>query len=166
MTTNHQGFAEPWQAELASARIRWFGFPEHERPDLLQELALKIGKFTFDEAKSNGAKLSTVLRTVIDRHLATRNRSKQRAERSARKFRRCVRHQGLCEDPVELRADVRQLVGALAPKQQAVCEGFGSGRSLAEIAARLGCSITSVRRAKARIQKRFAEVGMKGWLED
>ena len=166
MTTNHQGFAEPWQEELALARVRRFGFREHEWPDLLQELALKVGKFTFDKAKSNGAKPSTVLRTVIDRHLATRSRSKRRAERSARKFRRCVLHQGVCEDPVELRADVRQLVETLTPKEQAVCEGFGSGRPLAEIAARLGCSIASVRRAKARIRKRFAEAGMEGWLED
>ena len=166
MTTNHQGFAEPWQAELALARVRRFGFPEHEWPDLLQELALKVGKFAFDKAKSNGAKQSTVLRTVIDRHLATRNRSKRRAEHSARKFRRCVLHQGVCEDPVELRTDVRQLVGTLTPKQQAVCEGFGSGRSLAEIAAQLGCGIASVRRAKARIRKRFGEAGLQGWLED
>jgi RNA polymerase sigma factor (sigma-70 family) len=166
MTTNHQGFAEPWQAELALARVRRFGFPEHEWPDLLQELAMKVGEFTFDTAKSNGAKQSTVIRTVIDRHLATRNRSKRRAEHSARKFRRCVLHQGMCEDPVELRTDVRQLVGTLTPKQQAVCEGFGSGRSLAEIAAQLGCSIASVRRAKARIRKRFGEAGLQGWLED
>jgi DNA-binding CsgD family transcriptional regulator len=166
MTTNHQGFAEPWQADLALTRVRRSGFPEHEWPDLLQELALKVGKFTFDDAKSNGAKESTVLRTVIDRHLATRNRSKRRAERSARKFRRCALHQGVCEDPIELRTDVRQLVGTLTPKEQAVCEGFGSGRSLAEIAVELACSIASVRRAKARIRKRFEEAGMKGWLDD
>ncbi len=166
MTTNHQGFPEEWQQELALARIRRFGFPEHERPDLLQELAVKVRAFAFEEAKSNGAKEKTVLRTVIDRHLATRARSKRRAEHSARKFRRCVLRRDMPEDCIELRVDVRQLVKTLTAKQQSVCEGLGRGKSLTGIGEQLGCGISSVRRAVARIRRRFEEAGLKGWLED
>lgn len=166
MTTNHQGFPEEWQQELALARIRRFGFPEHERPDLLQELAVKVREFAFDEAKSNGAKEKTVLRTIIDRHLTTRARSKRRAEHSARKFRRCLLRREVSEDRFELRVDVRQLVETLTARQRAVCEGLGRGESLTDIGEQLGCSISSVRRAVARIRRRFEGAGLKGWLED
>ena len=166
MTTKYQGFAEAWQAEMALARVRRFGFPEHEWQDLLQELALKVSQFSFNAAKSNGAKQTTVLRTIIDRHLSTRSRSKRRAEHSAKRFRRCVLHRQMSEDQVELRVDVRQLVETLTAKQQAVCAGLGRGESLTEIAEQLGRSLSAVRRTVTRIRRRFEEAGLKGWLED
>jgi|WetSurMetagenome_2_1015567.scaffolds.fasta_scaffold20508_3 RNA polymerase sigma factor (sigma-70 family) len=165
MTTSYQGFAEQWQAELALARIRRFGFPEHEWPDLLQELAMKVNGFAFDLAKSNGAKASTVLRTVIDRHLTSHARAKRRARQNYMKYRQ-LRVTDIAPDDVELRVDVRQVIATLTPRQRAICEGLGRGQSMEVIAKRLGCSLMSVWRSKRWIRKRFEEAGLNGWLQD
>jgi RNA polymerase sigma factor (sigma-70 family) len=166
MTTTYEGFEEEWQAELALDRIRHFGFQEHEWPDLMQELAMKFRRFTFDAAKSNGAKASTVLRTVADRHLTSYARAKRRDEQNAMKYRQLAISEGTPDDEVAMEVDVRQQVAALTPKQRAICEGLGRGLSVAAIARQLGCDEASVRRAKRRIRKTFAEAGLKGWLED
>jgi DNA-binding NarL/FixJ family response regulator len=166
MTTKYKGFVEEWQAELALGRIRRFGFPEHERLDLLQELAMKVRQFTFDVAKSNGAKASTVFCAVVDRHLLSRARAKRRAEQNARKYRQLKVSESAPDDEVELCVDVRQLVASLTKEERAVCDGISRGLTMRAIAKQLGCALASVGRAKRRIRKKFAEAGLKGWLQD
>jgi RNA polymerase sigma factor (sigma-70 family) len=163
---NYSGCVEEWKVALVRARIRKFGFSAHEAQDLEQELILKVRRFHFDEARSNGAKESTVLRTVIDRHLATRTRAGDRGKRHIRKFARLRAGADIADDAVPLRLDVRLALDALPPEERAVCDALGRGESFRQIALALGCSDHKVRHIVERIRRRFHAMGLNGWLED
>jgi len=165
MAGDYRGVVKDWKVELIRARIRASGFFEHEAQDLEQELVLKVRDFRFDPAKSNGAAESTVLRTIIDRHLATRLRSGRRRKRHIRKYQR-MRAGAVAEDAAPLRLDVRLAVERLSTEERSICEALGRGESFCQIARALGCSDTKVRRMVKRIGFRFHAIGLDGWLEE
>ena len=164
MAGSYREVVEDWKVELVRARIRASGFFEDEAQDLEQELVLKVRDFRFDTAKSNGAAESTVLRIVIDRHLATRLRSSRRRKRHIRKYQR-MRAADVAEDAAPLRLDVRLALERLSSEERAICDALGRGESFCQIARALGCSDTKVRRIVKRIGFRFHAMGLDGWLE-
>ena len=165
MAGGYREVVEDWKVELIRDRIRARGILDGEAQDLEQELVLKVRDFRFDPAKSNGAAESTVLRTVIDRHLATRLRSSRRRKRHIRKYQR-MRAADVAQDAAPLRLDVRLALERLSPEERSICVALGRGESFCQIARTLGCSDTKVRRIVKRIGFRFHAMGLDGWLEE
>ena len=175
MNADGDGLLEAWKIELVLERVRRVRFPSRDRADVGQELLLKVWRFQFEPAKSNGAKEATVLRMVVDRALISKGRSERREEKRDQRYREhvavTVPHvQGgpphSYEDVTPLRLDVHFAVGMLDPRERAVCLGLGRGDSLCEIACDLGCCVQTVRRTIDRIRRRFRQMGLKGWLEE
>jgi RNA polymerase sigma factor (sigma-70 family) len=165
MAGDFEGPVKEWKLELIRGRIRARGFLEAEAQDLEQELVLKVRDFRFEKAKSNGAAESTILRTVIDRHLATRQRSAWRRKRHFRKYQR-MRSADVTEDAAPLRLDVRLALERLSPEERNICDALARGETFCQIALALGCSDTKVHRIVKRIRRRLEAMGLDGRLEE
>ncbi len=160
----YEGIMEPWKVELITSRAKRMGFHEDEVPDLLQDLALVLGRFRYDPVKANGAKESTVLQTLIDNHLLF-------VRRTAKRYRAHVEFASHRGEPTHhadedhLAIDVRHAVAMLPEREQFICRSLAEGRSRHEIARRLGCGWYTLKRAIKRIAEHFEELGLEGWLD-
>jgi DNA-binding NarL/FixJ family response regulator len=160
VTKDYGGVVEPSAVRLALARIRRFGFPRHEWPDLLQKLALEISGFAFDPAKANGATELTAICCLVDRRLISALRAKRRYQKRIGK----VRPEDAYEEQPGLRLDVREALAGLSPREQAVCEGLSRGDTISEIAKALECGRATIRRLIEKIRQRFTALGLDGWV--
>jgi len=160
--SSYEGQVPQWKVNLAIGRIRAFGFPKDQWQDVLQEVVIEILKFRFDTARSNGAKESTALCTVVNNRLMSIMRGCERSRERTRQYAAAVPL--LYEDRTEMELDVRSVVASLAPFAQAVCAGLARGDSRHQIALALGCGWRKVARTVEAIQMRFEQLGMEGWL--
>lgn len=160
-TACYDGVIEQWKINLALSRIRAFGFPSHEWPDLLQKLALHIAEFKFDP--DNGAKESTALYALINHQLATMRRSHMREQKYLTRHRNKIRTQRY-EDRADLRLDVQLAIAALPATERAVCVRLLEGDKVNQIATELGCTWHAVRRVIRRIRTRFTNIGLDAWV--
>jgi DNA-directed RNA polymerase specialized sigma24 family protein len=169
----YDGVIEEWKVNLAVARIRAFGFPHDQWPDLLQRLVLAMRRFEFDPEKANGAKESTILCKLIHRCLISRRISQQRRHTRLNRYRATLgvtpananRHPRFVErDLTPLQVDVRLALAGLQPEQRRVCDAILQGNSARQIARDLGCPPHAVRRVIADIRRHFEGIGLDGWI--
>ena len=172
-TNDYGDLIEKWKVRLIVSRARHYGFPKHQWEDVQQDLILDVMAFEFDPAKSNGASETTALIALIDKKLIDRLRA---ATRERKHLERRNAALGITEsttedspalsqrDDIPLRADVHQAMGLLTARQRAICAALAEGRSVSEIARRLGCGWHTVERAIVAIRRAFKEVGLDGWV--
>lgn len=164
-TPSYDGCIDQWKINLAMSRIRAFGFPKDQWPDLLQRLVPAMSHFQFDP--NNGAKESTALFALINHQLKTVRRAQAREEQ--RMARHCVSNivrPIAYEDRIDLRLDVRLAVTALPAEEQSVCIGLMQGNTVNQIADDLGRTWHAVRRVIDRIETQFLKMGLDAWLCD
>ena len=152
---------EPWKARLIVERAKRLRIPWHQWPDIQQEIIFDVIGFRFDPARSNGAKLSTLLTAIIDNRLKMILRTAARYESRTSQPRSEV-----FEDTTALRLDVRQAMTSLSPRQKAVCLRLSRGESISQIARVLGCGRATVRRLKDSIRDQFTAMGLDGWVRE
>ena len=158
-TNDYKDLVEPWKAKLIVERARRLGIPPQQWSDIQQEIILDVIDFRFDPAKSNGAKISTLLTAIID------NRLKMILRTAARQQDRIGQPKpDVFEDTTALRLDVRQALTSLSPRQKAVCLRLSRGESISQIARALGCGRATIRRLKDGIQQWFTYMGLDGWV--
>ncbi len=162
-----------WKINLALSRIIGFGFPEHEWDGLLQNLAIEIVGFRYDPEKSNGAKESTALYSLIDNRLRGYVRSEYRQQIVFESLEERMEASGESVedsprfrrgDKKALRFDVRQAVASLPSAERTVCEGLMHGETIGQIARRLRCGWHTANRTLARIRGRFERMGLHAWI--
>ena len=150
---------EAWKVKLIVDRAKRLGIPQQEWPDVQQEIIFDVMDFRFDPAKSNGAKESTLLITIID------NRLKKILRATARNGHRVNEPKSeVSEDKTALRLDVRRAVASLTFRQEAVCMHLSQGKSTTQIAWAMDCGRATVRRFKERIREQFENIGLDGWV--
>lgn len=160
MMNRYDGVMENEVVGYAIRRMKQLGFRPHEWEDLLQNLAIEILAFQFQPAKSNGARRTTVLCAIINNQLVSMLRSRARYQKRLE----LLTPQELCEDHVEVRADVRLTLAGLTPRQQRVCTGLLEGLSVCQIARDMNCGRTTVRRMVKQIRRHFERIGLDGWV--
>ncbi len=162
---SYAGFLEKWKSDLITARARRFGLRGHDLAEAQQVIALHIGRFTFDPARSNGASETTALTALIDRQLKSLHRARSRyTHRVGARISRALLASVSYEERHELILDVQNALNRLTPDEQSVCRGLAHGNSIARIAHDLTFSWHKVRRIIAHVRARFATLGLDGWL--
>ena len=156
---DYADLVEPWKVRLIVERAKRFKIPPQQWPDIQQEIILDIMDFRFDPAKSNGAKLSTLLTAVIDNRLKMILRANSRNQN-----RNGEPRSNVFEDTTALELDVRQALASLPPRQKAVCLRLSRGESISRIAQTLGCGRATVRRLRDRLRDQFTDMGLDGWV--
>ena len=154
---DYTGVLEDWKANLIFRRAKRLGFRPDEIDDAHQAVVMDVMAFEFDEAKSNGATEATALTKLIDNLLTKIIRGKNRYRANIERYEK---EAPLSYDPVptmECGADVRSVMEALSPRDRQVCEAVGQGHPITDVAEMLGCTWHTVKRAVARVQKRFRD---------
>jgi len=161
-SNDYAGMVPQWKVNLALSRIKAFGFPKDQWPDILQHLVIEMVDFEFDAA--SGAKESTALCAVLNNHLMKLVRTEERAR--ARNERHKFEVPAVCDEPTALFMDVRSALPALTSRERAVCEGLGRGESVHRIAQDLGCAWRTVDRIVEAVRVKFRRLGLDGWVEE
>jgi hypothetical protein len=173
LINRYDGVLEEWKVNMAVARIRAFGFPHDQWPDLLQRLVMAMRRFKFVPEKAHGAKESTILCKLINRCLSSARISQQRRHTRLARYREGLgvtpanadRHPRFVErDLTPVRVDVRLALADLLPQQRRICAGLSRGDSVRQIARDLNCPPHAVRRVIAGIRRHFEGIGLDGWV--
>lgn len=159
----YDGIVEPWKVELIVARAWRMGFRRDELPDVQQQLILEVVGFKYDPARSNGAKESTALQSVVDNHLKKMCRTTARYRARVDRLRDTPPPEAVFENH-ERTVDVRSAVAALSEREREVCRALSEGYSKQEIAKLLRCGWHTVDRLMRRIRAAFEELGLDGYL--
>lgn len=162
--------------DLIARRGRRMGFRGPDLDDAVQEAAIEVMTFEFDEDRANGASLETALTAVIDRCLLSLRRKHARYVKHMERFLNAESAEWTnCDDqpvepyfkePVDLQLDVQTILAMLSDDDRQVCTDLAAGRSVREIAHMLGCDWHTVRRQIERIREMFEQNGMGRWLKD
>jgi DNA-binding NarL/FixJ family response regulator len=156
---DYDGVVEPWKADLIAARARRMGFRQDEIPDVQQQMILDVAAFRFDAAKSNGAKESTALQSLIDNQLKKICRANARYRAHLNRLGREVAD--ACSPPQsDIVHDVRAALAELPEREQFVGRALAEGYTRLEITRRLGCSWHAVDRIVRRIRRSFEDRGL------
>jgi len=159
----YDGVIEQWKVDLITHRAKLLGFRPHELPDALQEAVLVVIEFEYDPDHANGATERTALVTIIDNRLRKMKRSATRYRAHVERFGQSATE--FSREEVDPRVmDVARAVADLTEREQAVCRGLADGRSIDDIAKRMGCGWHTVERIIRRLRDRFEELGLDGWV--
>jgi DNA-directed RNA polymerase specialized sigma24 family protein len=155
----YKGLLEDWKVRLIRQRARRRGFRGQDLEDAVQQAAIAVLGFRYDEAKSNGAAESTVLTAIVDHQLFSMRRSQSRRAHHLEKYA-----SGACDEyevvpGLELSLDVQQVVDSLPPLARQVCLRLCAGASAGAVARELGTSWHTVKRQAAIIRQRFEAAG-------
>lgn len=162
-TPNYNGILTDQQVTLILARARKLGFRRHEWPDALQEVAIELIEFEYDQKKANGGDETAILITTIDNRLCKMIRGAERDKARIDAIAPTVPQ--TCDFlSEELAADVREAIETLDPRDRQVAEMLAAGHSKAQIARTLGGDWHVVNRACRRIGMHFRQLGIDGWL--
>ncbi len=169
----YDGVIETWKVKLVVSRIQAFRLPKDEWEDALQDVAVAILQFRFDQAKANGAKESTALCSLINNILRMTLRSKQRdrrrldeyASRQSHAFDQETGEPLAADSPAALRMDIAAAVKAMTPFERNICKRLSRGEPMTAIAQHLHCDRGRVRRTVAAIRRRMALAGIDGWMQ-
>ena len=154
-----------WKLDLIARRARRLGLRGPDIDDAVQDLALVVLDFDYDQQRAGGASEPAVLAGVIDNRLVSLLRSRDRYQMHLAQIAADIRPESEIDESqdlshCELRSDVRDLVNALPADHRDVCHRLMDGESLAEIADDVGCGWHTVRRMLDRIRATFVEAGI------
>lgn len=162
----YDGLIEQWKVDLIERCARRMGFPTHLIDDLKQDIVPELIAFKYDDAKSNGAKESTVVQALIMNQLRNKQRTYAREQTKIERYKqlmpRCDESQ-MSMRPCELE-DVRDAIAGLTPFCKEVALRLINGESRESIRIQLVCSWHTVDRAIRRIIEHFQELNPEGWL--
>jgi DNA-directed RNA polymerase specialized sigma24 family protein len=156
---DYDGVVEPWKADLIVARARRMGFRPDEIHDVQQQMIMDVAEFRFDAAKSNGAKESTALQSLIDNQLKKICRANARYRAHLNRLGREVAD-GRSSPQADIVQDVRAAIATLPEHEQLVGRALAEGYSRPEIARKLGCGWHTVDRIVRRIRRSFEDRGL------
>jgi DNA-directed RNA polymerase specialized sigma24 family protein len=156
----YKGLLEDWKVRLIRQRARRRGFRGQDLEDAVQQAALAVLGFRYDEAKSNGAAESTVLTAIVDHQLFSLYRSQTRRAHHLEQYATGASEEYEVTPGLELSLDVQQVVDSLPPLARQVCLRLWAGASAAAVARELGTSWHTVQRQAAIIQQRFEAAGL------
>lgn len=157
----YAGVMEPETVKHALKRMRQLGFPKDEWDDLLQELAIVVLTFQFQEHKSNGARRTTAIGTLVNHRLVSFWRSRHSYQQRLKSL--TPREEDSAPE-VGLAADVQEALATMTPRQRQVCQGLVDDLPLSEMARRLRCDRATVRATVAAIRRRLEHRGVDGWV--
>lgn len=162
--------------ELIERRGKRLGFRGADLDDAVQEAAIAVMTFEFDEQRANGATLETALTAVIDRCLRALRRKQSRYARHLQRFLDAAHAEWTNVDaepvephhqvPTDLQLDVRRVLEGLSAGDRQLCEHLATGRSVHQIAELLGCDWHTARRQIDRLRETFVARGLDHWLSD
>jgi DNA-directed RNA polymerase specialized sigma24 family protein len=160
---SYEGLVEQWKVDLIASRARRMGFRDDEIDDAQQRIVVELLKFKFDVKKSNGAKESTALQSLIDNQLIKICRSNGRYHAHLDHLR-VGTHDGLYFENEDRRLDMQDAIEQLSEREQKVCWALSEGLSKDEIAKLLHCAWHTVERLIRRIRQYFSDLGLDGYL--
>ena len=171
----YEGYVEQWKVNLALGRIRAFGFPADQWPDLLQNLMPEVAGFQFQADRAGGRNEAQVFYGLINNRLRSVLRSQQRQQR------RIVRHQELlgvspenadlhpafaAEERTDMQLDIDLSLAALPQQHRSVCQRLMDGDSIAQIARDLNLAWHTVERIIEQVRKQFTKPELDAWLQN
>ena len=162
----YAGGLEEWQIKLAISRMRRFRVPIRNWPDTMQELAIEIHKFKFDQARAHAAKEKTILCRILDNRIKTLARNNGRYVAMLKRLSEMTIDTECSLLPeenlvsVDLRKDVRKLLVSLSPEMREICLGLMKGESKYEIGRRTGRHYMIVCRKVDKIREIMIDRGM------
>jgi DNA-directed RNA polymerase specialized sigma24 family protein len=139
-------------------------------PDALQLVAVAMQGFQFDPQRSNGAKESTALCSLINHQVLSmlRREHADQARRNRRADKAWENGEPLApgnlERDVWLQIDVRNAIDELPERHRFVCTRLMEGDSIARIAKALRCTWWCARRIVDDIRSHFESRGIDGWV--
>lgn len=151
------GAMSEWKLKLAIARLMRYGVPRQAWQDTMQELAIVIHGFKFDEGKAHAASERTILCRRLD------NRLRMLARSNARRLAMMNRLEQFNQDGLDnpapddsiTHSEIRQQVSRLTPLQQQICQGLMNGLSVPRIARLTGRHHTTIRRHVEHLRQAF-----------
>ena len=161
MENRYDGVVGPEVVKHAVKKMRQMGFPRDEWEDLLQELAIEVLAFRFQEGKSNGATRTTALCAMVNNRLISLWRSRQRY---LRRLELLEPDESCDAPPMGLAADVRDALAAMTPKERQVCRGLVEDVSISQMARLMRCHRATVRRLINGVRHAFRRLGLNGWV--
>lgn len=173
--TERQPRLEDWHLELIATRGRRAGFRGADLDDAVQEAAIAVMAFEFDESRCNGATLETALTSVIDRSLWALRRKRSRYQR---RMERVIEQHTVAwtpaganepsepsyEVPFDLQCDVRDVLATLSTEDRQICRELAAGRSVLEVASRINRDWHTVRKHIERLREVFGRLGLQWWI--
>lgn len=171
----YEGCVEPWKINLIAARLKAFGIPQDQWPDLTQNLVTALGNFHYSTEHVRGASESTAVYQIITHHLTSWVRSRKREQRRMERHRQRLglrpenaEHHAffVTEDRGDMELDIRESVAALLPRERRVCELLMTGASVRETAEDLGLSWHGVAAIIKRIRAQFSKMELNAWLQN
>lgn len=166
---NYLGVLEPWQIKLAIGRLRRFHIPLDAWEDTMQEMAVVILDFKFDEEKAHAASEETILCRRLDNCIRMLARSESRRRKALDRFAQLRQPTEDDRDPSE--AAIRQeegellnlLVNDLDPELQEVCRLLIAGRTVHQIAQDTGRAWDTVERQIRDIRQLIIDWELEPW---
>lgn len=131
----------------------------------MQQVAIALIDFRFDDTRSNGASKTTVLTAIVDRQLAMLRRSEIRQRQRVERF---ASNCELSYEPTQ-RSDavdaVRSAIRDLSATDRRICGLLIDGHSTNEIAARCDVSWHTANSAIERIRRHLEQCGLRQFEE-
>lgn len=160
LSNRYEGVIEPEVVNHALGRMKRLGLPRHEWDDLLQDLAIEIMAFRFDEGRSNGARRTTAVCSLVNHVLISHLRREHRYRKRLEALTPCESY----EEPTALECDVRDACTRLTDRQRGVCAALVDDLSDSATARVLRCDRSTVRRMRRQIEDEFRRLGLDGWV--
>jgi hypothetical protein len=156
----YEGLLDDWKVRLIRQRARRRGFRGQDLEEAVQQAALAVCNFRYDEARSNGAAESTVLTAIVDHQLFSIRRSQTRRAQHLERYSSGSSATYEVTPELELSLDVQQVVDSLPPLARRVCLSLCAGASTSAVARELGASWHTIERQAALVRQRFAAAGL------
>jgi len=162
--SDYQGVVEDWKADLAISRARRLGFKRQDLEDAVQEIIMAVLAFEFDPEKAGGCSEKQSLCGLIDRRLIDLLRSKRR--------KTCKVDEQPVEELVDKKSedldagvDVRLALERRGETDRDLCKLLSKGRTLNQIAAKLGWSLRYTKNRIAELREYFQQYGLAEYVE-
>ena len=164
---------EEWKVGMVTARAKKYGFRDDEIPDIEQQIVPELLKVNFKPELSDGAKETTFVIGVIDRHLKKVFRDRHRNVRRANYETSClnvedvVTHRSFFKmresKRTALRIDLESAMAGLSAEEKEICKGLMKGNTQTEMAKTMGKSKAAMSNAVSKLREKFRKWGLDGY---